>query len=76
MFHNHQGEYYGFLVKLLNSCGVALVSNSRSFDKGNVVSALHPRQTTKECSIQRFFVLGMQEIWYRKIVSVKCTGVS
>jgi hypothetical protein len=46
------------------------------FDKGNVVSALHPRQTTKECSIQRFFVLGMQEIWCIKTLTVECTGVS
>jgi hypothetical protein len=28
-FHNHQGEYYGFIVKLLNSYWVAVVSNSR-----------------------------------------------
>ncbi len=33
-FHNHQGEYYGFLVKLFNSYWVAVVSNSRVIWQG------------------------------------------
>jgi hypothetical protein len=53
-----------------------LFQTAGSFDKGNVVSALYPRQTTKECSIQWFFVLGMQEICCGLDVSVQCTGVS
>jgi len=34
LFHNHQGEYYGFILKLLNSYCIALVSNSRVIWQG------------------------------------------
>ncbi len=33
-FHNHEGEYYGFVVKLFNSYWVALISNSRVISQG------------------------------------------
>jgi hypothetical protein len=70
---------------LLNSCGVALVSNSRVDWQHNVVSASHPRQITKECGIQRFcvgnagnlvrvglFKLYMGVLQDGRLVAIKC----